>query len=233
MADDLVHPETIIESPATALKPQPSQDGLVNRMGGVQMNFGYTKSLIACVLVVLVLDVMAEEAGGQETTCENAPSALPTIALSDLLESVGRTFNREFLVDSRVQAEVVIGQMDWRDITYPLFHSVLRNNELAAVTVQGVVNIIPVRFVRQYPLPVLYEDDSTIVDDEWVTRIMRPKRAGAAMMVPILRPLLPQQGYLSAMPQSNTLTIVARYANARRIAELVQDMDEHTAESTE
>ena len=197
------------------------------------MNFGYTKSLIACVLVVLVLGVMAEEAGGQETPCENAPSALPTIALNDLLESVGRKSNKEFLVDSRVPAEVVIGQMDRRDITYPLLHSVLRNNELAAVTVQGVVNIVPVRNVRNYPLPVLYEDDSTIADDEWVTRIMRPKRAGAAMMVPILRPLVPRQGYLSGNPQSNTLMIVARYANARRIAEMVQDMDEHTAESTE
>ena len=197
------------------------------------MSFGHTKLLVACVLIVLVIDGLAEEAGGQETPCNNAPSALPTIALADLLESVASKSKREFLVDSRVPAEVVIGQMDWRDITYPLLHSVLRNNELAAVTVQGVVNIFPVRFVRQYPLPVLYEDDSTIADDEWVTRIMRPKNAATTMMVPILRPLLPQHGHLSANSQSNTLTIVDRYANTRRIAELVQDMDEHTPESTE
>jgi general secretion pathway protein D len=197
------------------------------------MNLGSAKSLFACAFVVFSLDVMPETVQAQETPCECAPSTVPTAVLGDLLESVSRKSNKEFLVDSRVAAEVVIGQVNWRDISYPLLHTVLRNNELAAVRVQGMVNVVPVAAIRQYPLPVLYEDDATMADDEWVTRIMRPERADAVMMVSVLRPLLPQQGHLSAIPQSNTLTVVARYANAKRIAEMVQDMDEHTAEPTE
>lgn len=195
------------------------------------MKSGQTKPLLACLLVVLVPAVLAEASAASETPCEGARSALPTIPLNDLLESVSKKSNKEFLVDRRVSADIVIGQLDWREITYPTLHSVLRNNELAAVTVQGMVNVVPVATVRQYPLPVLYEVDETIADDEWVTLVMRPKRATAAMFVPVLRPLLPQQGHLSAVSESNTLTIVARYANARRIAEMVQDMDEHTPES--
>ena len=192
------------------------------------MKFRQTKPLIACFLVVLVPVVLAEEAGAPETACETAPSASPTVALVDLLELVSRKSNKEFLIDSRAPADVVVGQFDWHDVTYPLLHTILRNNELAAVTLQGKVNIVPVVAIRQYPLPIIYEDDDTIADDEWVTRIMRPKKAPATMMVPVLRPLLPQQGLLSAVPHSNTLTIVGRYANVKRIAEMVQDMDDHT-----
>lgn len=194
------------------------------------MILGFTKPLVACLFIAVVPVAMTDESGLPETPCENAPSALPSIALSDLLESVARKSNKEFLVDSRVPAEVIIGQLDWHDVTYALLHTILRNNGLAAVTVQGKVNVVPVVTIRQYPLPILYEDDETIADDEWVTRIIRPKRVNVAMMVPILRPLLPQQGHLSGVPQSNTLTIIGRNANVRRIVELVEDMDEHTPE---
>ena len=197
------------------------------------MKCGFTKLVFACFLISAVPAVMAQDSGAPENECERAPSALPTIELNDLLDSVSRNSNMEFLVDNQVAAEVVIGQLDWHDVTYPLLHSILRNNELAAVTVQGVVNIVPVNAIRQYPLPVLYEDDDTIADDEWLTRIMRPKRMGANVMVPIIRPLLPPQGYLSWEPQSNTLTIVARYENTRRVVEIAEDMDEHAAEDLE
>jgi len=194
------------------------------------MKFGHIKPLIACLVFIPLPVAWAAERGAPETPCEQAPSALPTIPLVDLLESVSKKSGKEFLVDKRIEADVVIGQLDWRDVTYPTLHSILRNNELAAVTVQGLVNIVPVATVRQYPLPVLYEADETFADDEWVTLIMRPERATAALFVPILRPLLPQQGHLAAVAESNTLTIVARYANTRRMAELIHDMDEHTPE---
>jgi len=197
------------------------------------MTIWFVNFLVACLLIVAIPVVVADEEKAPVAPCECSPATLPTVALDDLLESVSRKSNKEFLVDSRTPAEVVVGKIDWRDVTYLLLHTVLRNNELAAVTVHGVVNVVPVGAIRRYPLPMLYEDDETIADDEWVTRIMRPKKAAANMMVPILRPLLPQQGFLSAHPQSNTLMAVARYANARRIAEMVHEMDKHAVESTE
>ena len=194
------------------------------------MILGFTRPLVACLLIGTVPVAMADETGAPETPCKIALSALPTIAISDLLESVARKSGTEFLVDSRVPAEVVIGQLDWQDVSYELLHTILRNNELAAVTVQGKVNVVPVDAIRQYPLPILDEDHVAFADDEWVMKIMRPKRVKATFMVPILRPLLPKQGHLVGVPQSNTLTIIGRYANVRRIVEMVEDMDEHTPE---
>ena len=122
-----------------------------------------------------------------------------------------------------------MGQRDWRDVTYRELHTVLSNNELAAVTVEGLVNIVPVNSIRQYPLPVLQGYDDRIADGQWVTLVIKPERAGAVTMVPLLRPLLPPQGHLAAVGQSNTLTVVARYANARRIAEMVREIDKPAA----
>jgi len=47
----------------------------------------------------------------------------------------------------------------------------------------------------------------------------------AAQLVPILRPLLPQYAHLAALPYENTLLIVDRYANVKRIEAIVKALD--------
>ncbi len=193
------------------------------------MKFHAASPVVAWLAIVAAFGAWAEESAAPDVTCVEAPSKLPTVPLSDLLESVSTRSKKEFLVDARVPAEIVVGQRDWRDVTYRELHTVLSNNELAAVTVEGLVNIVPVNSIRQYPLPVLQGYDDRIADGQWVTLVIKPERAGAVTMVPLLRPLLPPQGHLAAVGQSNTLTVVARYANARRIAEMVREIDKPAA----
>ena len=64
-----------------------------------------------------------------------------------------------------------------------------------------------------------------MADDEWVTRTVRLQHIDAVQTVPLLRPLLPQQGHLAAVPASNTLILVDRYGNTRRVLELLRAMD--------
>jgi len=158
-------------------------------------------------------------------------TAQPTIELSQLLESGSRKSGKMFLVDNRVPAEVVVGQLIWRDMTYPLLLSVLRNNGLAAATVEGTVSIVPVASIRQYALPVVKKDDDTIADDEWVMRTIISERISAPMLVPIVRPLMPSAGLVAGIPESNALIVIARYANVRRITQLVHDMDQRAPEA--
>jgi general secretion pathway protein D len=148
-----------------------------------------------------------------------------TVELAELLDEVARKSNKQFLVDVRVPSRVVIGTLDVKRVTYPALLSILKNNGCAAVTVQGAVNVIPAAGIRTYPLPIVNKDDSSIADDEWVTRIIRVKQAEAAQMVPILRSLLPQEAHLAAMVPSNSLLIADRYANVKRITEIVQTLD--------
>ena len=154
-----------------------------------------------------------------------ATAAAPTVALQSLLDEVGSRTGRRFLVDRQVPAQVRLGTVAASGLGYPLLLTVLRNNALAAVTVEGVVNIVPDAGIRAYTLPVVTRDDPAVADDEWVTRTVRLQHIDAVQTVPLLRPLLPQQGHLAAVPASNTLILVDRYGNTRRVLELLRAMD--------
>jgi general secretion pathway protein D len=56
---------------------------------------------------------------------------------------------------------------------------------------------------------------------------------GAAQLVPILRPLLPQSAHLASHQQSNSLIIADRPQNIRRMVELVRRMDQAGTEEVE
>jgi general secretion pathway protein D len=68
-------------------------------------------------------------------------------------------------------------------------------------------------------------DDASIAADEWVTRVLTTTNVEAAQLVPILRPLLPQSAHLAAHATTNQLIVVDRYANVRRITEIVRTLD--------
>ena len=183
----------------------------------------------AAVLSVLVLFLgtagFAADSDSSLSLKSAPPAAFPTVKLEDLLEAVGNKSGKTFLVDAQVPATVVVGQPRIRDITYPVFLKVLRNNALAAVSGADTTTIVPVARIRQYPLPLLFEDDAAIDAEEWVTRVVRLEHAAATQLVPILRPLLPQQGHLAAHVDANALMIVDRYANVRRIAQMAMALD--------
>ena len=154
-----------------------------------------------------------------------ATAAAPTVALQSLLDEVGSRTGRRFLVDQKAPAQLRLGTVPASSLTYPLLLTVLRNNGLAAVTVDGVVNIVPDAGIRAYTLPVVTKDDASLADDEWVTRSVTLQHIDAVQTVPLLRPLLPQQAHLVAVQASNTLVLVDRYGNTRRILALLKSMD--------
>jgi len=181
--------------------------------------------IINVVSPILGLLLIAGAAGVHADEQEIEANGHPTVALADVLEVVARNSGREILVDSRTPSRVVVGQVRLKSIDYSILLSILRNNGMAAVVVGKVTNIVPVDEVRQHPLPVLHEDDDTIDAEEWVTRVVTVENVDAKMMVPILRPLLPRQGHLAANPATRTLLIADRYANVRRVVEIIRKID--------
>ncbi len=179
--------------------------------------------LVVCACLLVAAPAMAEE----------MPQARETVALDDVLDGVARREGLTFTVAAPVPVSIVVGQLDPDQITYAQLHTVLTNNALAAVAVEDVINIVPIQTIRQYPLPTLSEPDDSIADDQWVTWLYQTKRGRATMFVPIVRPILPQQGHLVAHPQSGTILIVDRYANALRVIELIREMDENSSEIIE
>jgi hypothetical protein len=156
---------------------------------------------------------------------EGGLPAHPTVSLQPLLDRVARESKKEFLVDRRVATEIFLGGAKQDDVTYPVLLSILRANGLAAVEIEGRINIVPAYEVRSYATPIVPNEDNSIAADEWVTRILITTNVDAPFLVPILRPLLPQEAHLAAMPP-NRLIIMDRYANVQRITAMVKSLDQ-------
>ena len=159
---------------------------------------------------------------------QNSPDAPDRANLVDLIETMGDAAGRTFLIDHRVEPVVVTSQIDTENIDYGIFLHVLRNNGLAAVHGNNMVHIIPIGAVRQFSMPVLEAEDDSIHDEEWVTWMHFLDNADATGLVPILRPMMPDEGHIAAEQTINAIVIVDRYANARRIVTLARELDSGT-----
>jgi len=154
------------------------------------------------------------------------------VNLEELVREVARNEDLAFLIDPRART-VFVGGTPIESPTYTDLLSILRLNDLSAVEIEGRISIVPSAAIRSYALPLVQRDDPSIPDDAWVTRVITVRgenpvngAPNAAQLVPILRPLLPQVAHFAAFPDQNKLVVADRYANVRRITELVRELTE-------
>jgi len=162
---------------------------------------------------------------------------LPTVSLESLVDRVTRSAKKTFLIDNRVAQQVYLGSIKPEEVNYPTLLAILRANGIAATTIEGRVNIVPLPEIRLLAVPLVQNDDSSIPADEWVSRVITTTKKEASTMVPVLRPLLPTFAHMSAMCGScepgaqnctncRQLIVVDRYANVLRISAIVKMLDQ-------
>jgi len=146
------------------------------------------------------------------------------VPIGQIIAAVAKKSGKKFVVDARVRADVALFGQNPSEVTYNELLAILDVNGFAAVETSGYVEIVPNALIRWEPLPLITGKEN-LPDAEFVTATIHVKSANAAMLVPILRPLLPQQGHLAADTCANTLMIVDRFANYKRIEALVRSLD--------
>lgn len=151
-----------------------------------------------------------------------------------LVDTVSRVTGRNFVVDPRVKANVTVitSRPMEKEELYQVFLSILEVHGYAAVPVGEIVKIIPDANARQGPVPTVGETNPG-TGDELVTRVLQIRHVPAAQLVPILRPLVPQQGHLAAYPATNVLVVSDRAANIDRLVEIVRRIDRSESEEIE
>ena len=155
-----------------------------------------------------------------------ASSAAPpeTVPISSLIATVAKNTGRKFVLDPRVRASVALIGEEPSSVTYDQLLTILDIYGYTAVPTGGYVQVVPNADVRFEPLPFVSGNEK-YPDSQYVTAVLHVRSIPAAWFVPILRPLLPQWTHLAAMPCSNDLVIVERFANVRRIETIVKAMD--------
>ena len=154
--------------------------------------------------------------------------------LSQIIQAVSEVTGKNFIIDPRVNAKVTMLSATPMSPAafYEAFLSVLQVYGYVAVPAGKVIKIIPNTDARQLPSIDLPNDVSS-TSDEIVTQIITMKNVSAAQLVPLLRPLIPQQGHLAAYPSGNMLIISDRASNVSRIMRIIERMDESGDEPIE
>jgi general secretion pathway protein D len=149
------------------------------------------------------------------------------VDLAQVVEVVGAVTGKIFIIDPRVRAQVTIisptplppAQL------YETFLSILQVHGFVAVPSGNVVKIIPDANARQVPANDLPERVSSS-SDEIVTQVVPVRNINATQLVPILRPLMPQQAHLVGSQAGNALILSDRASNVNRIMRIIQRIDQ-------
>jgi len=146
--------------------------------------------------------------------------------LRQIIEAVSEVTGKNFIIDPRVKAQVTMLSSTPMspDAFYQAFLSILEVHGYVAVPSGDLVKIVPDANARQVPALDL-PSGPVAGSDELVTQVIQVQNVGAAQLVPILRPLIPQYGHLAAHPASNMLIISDRAANVDRMVKIVRRID--------
>ncbi|HHH44868.1 MAG TPA: type II secretion system protein GspD [Gammaproteobacteria bacterium] len=146
--------------------------------------------------------------------------------INALIGTVAEVTGKNFIVDPRVKGKVTVissRAMD-SDEVYQVFLSILKVHGFAAVPSGPVIKILPDVSAKQDSIPSV-GDENPGHGDEMVTRVVQVDNVAAAQLVPILRPLVPQQGHLAAYPATNVLIMSDRAENVSRLVNIIRRID--------
>ena len=186
-----------------------------------------TSTLPATLLLAALLAAIAVDAQ------QPGPQIMPNYREAELrqvVEAVGEVTGRNFLVDPRVTGQVTF--LSYSPMSpeafYEAFLATLQIHGFIAVESENITRIVPDATARVHP--GLADETG---GDRIVTQVVQLTNVGAAQLVPILRPLIPQYGHLAAHPGSNTLIIVDRGSNVDRMLNIIGRMDQASDEEIE
>jgi general secretion pathway protein D len=202
-----------------------------------RMLSGNRSGLLALTLTCLLTCMSASAQQQQQPPASQQPTITPAFRdaeLSEIIDAVATITGKTFIVDPRVRAQVTIRSSTpmTPDAFYQTFLSILQVHGFIAVPSGDNIKILPDANARQVPgndLPSTVNPNS----DEVVTQVISVRNINAAQLVPVLRPLIPQNGHLVAYPASNMLIVSDRANNIARIMRIVQRLDQAGDEEIE
>ncbi len=152
-----------------------------------------------------------------------------------LISTVSKFTGKNFIIDPRVKAKVTVISANTLtpEAVYEVFLSVLQVHGYAAVPTGSIIKIVPEVNAKQGPLPLSSGPKNNFADDELITRIVRLDHVPASQLVPILRPLVPQQGHLAAYNPTNTLIITDHAGNIKRLLKIIRGVDRPDSDELE
>lgn len=183
------------------------------------------------VLLVLLLSVVHLPAALAQDFTVN----LKETDIQELIKFVSEATGTTIVVDPSVKGKVKVVSSKPVNASelYDLFLAILDVHGYTAVRSGGVVRVIQNKDARSAPVPVADGSTRTGGNDEYVTQVLRLDNISAAKLIPVLRPLVPQQAHMAAYAPSNAIIISDSAVNIARIRDIIERMDQSAVQETD
>jgi len=183
---------------------------------------------IGLAITLFVATLMALPSYAQEYTVN-----LKDTDIQEFIKFVADVTGSTIVVDPGVKGKVrvISSKPVSKNELYDLFLSILDVHGFTAVRSGGVIRVIQNKDARSAPVGVT-DGAAESINDEYVTQVIRLENISAAKLIPVLRPLVPQQAHMAAYAPSNAIIISDIRSNIARIVDIIDRMDSSAVQST-
>ncbi len=148
--------------------------------------------------------------------------------IKELIKFVADITGKTVIIDPKVKANIEVissEEVDEREL-YSIFLNILEVHGFAAVETDdaNVLRIIPQKNARTSAIPVV-KGSATVDNPEYVTQIIPLKNVNASKLIPVLRPLIPQQGHMAAYTDTNSIIVTDNAQNVAKIVKIIKNLD--------
>lgn len=172
--------------------------------------------------------------GGVPVSAQDYTVNLKDTDIQELIKFVAEVTGATIVVDPAVKGKVKV--VSTRPVSaselYELFLSILEVHGYTAVRSGDVVRVIPSKDARSSPVAVRDEATATRTE-EYMTQVIRLENISAAKLIPVLRPLVPQQAHMAAYAPSNAIIISDVASNIDKISSIIDRMDKSAVQQTD
>jgi len=181
----------------------------------------FVRNLSVTLLIVLfssVFNVINAE--------ENITLNFVDADIRSVIATVSKETGKNFLVDPRVKGKLTIYSATPvnESALYEVFLSALRTHGYAAIESDDITRIVPLMQAKQSPSPVSSKKLSH-PSAKQITQVIQIQNISAVKLIPVLRPLMPKEGYIAAYASTNLIILSDSENNITRLREIIKAMD--------
>jgi len=202
-----------------------------NRRAWIAGSIFSAATLVAFVTVAALGAAVASAQTGDDNASGMVSLDFDDAELADVIDTIARMTNRNFIYDDRVRGRVTIVSPTPVSLeqAYAVFESVLQVKGFTTVeTPGGALKVIPLRDAKETSIETVSSNRRPPNRDRFVTRLIPLKYVGASEIVGTLKPLVSKDAAISAYDTTNTVILTESASNVRRIIKILEAIDVDT-----